>query len=259
MENNNQHLDDFVNLLKEQHANSSNTINRSLFDEICQTAEIFDNTESDSEKKAIKDSLRDRFKNVDLNQVTDLFIYNQMFFTSNEDPLPTPSILCINIGKLFTEQNLHYIATKVYSKDEIEGGCALSFLGYLALLENEGTYIHRDYVLRFIKENIKGFSPNKKTECVFQLKNYLFDDKMAQQIISDSGITEYILTFSTEENSSSTPITFKFKRDEIDEIKKNTEGLNSNKIDSISENQNMSKNADKDSKTNSPWWKFWNK
>lgn len=251
MDNNNEHLEGFLNILKENHNNSVEKVNMSLYDDICQTAEILERTESENEKKAIKDSLRERFKNVDLNQVTDLYIYNQMFFTSNEDPLPTPSILCINIGKLFTEQNLHYIATKVYSNDEIEGGCALSFLGYLALLENEGIFIHRDYVLSFIKDNFKGFSQNKKTECVFQLKNYLSDDKIAQQIINDSGITEYKLTFSTEEDSSSRPIKFKF------EIGKN-EGLNSSKTESTTTN-NIPKKIDEKLKINSPWWQFWKK
>ena len=108
MKNNNEHLEGFLNILKENHNNSVEKVNMSLYDDICQTAEILERTESENEKKAIKDSLRERFKNVNLNQVTDLFIYNQMFFTSNEDPLPTPSILCINIGKLFTKQKLTF-------------------------------------------------------------------------------------------------------------------------------------------------------
>ena len=258
MKNNNEHLEGFLNILKENHNNSVEKVNMSLYDDICQTAEILERTESENEKKAIKDSLRERFKNVNLNQVTDLFIYNQMFFTSNEDPLPTPSILCINIGKLFTKQNLHYIATKVYSNDEIEGGCALSFLGYLALLENEGTYIHRNYVLNFIKDNFEGFSQNKKTECVFQLKNYLSDDKIAQQIINNSGITEYRLTFSTEEDSSSRPITFKFEIGKNEEIEQSNEVLNSSKTESTRE-INVSKKTDEKVKINSPWWQFWKK
>ena len=255
MEKNNEHLEGFLNILKENHNNSVEKVNMSLYDDICQTAEIIDRAESETEEKAIKDSLRERFKNVDLNQVTDLYIYNQMFFTSNEDPLPTPSILCINIGKLFTEQNLHYIATKVYSNDEIEGGCALSFLGYLALLENEGTYIHRDYVLSFIKDNFEGFSQNKKTECVFQLKNYLSDDVIAQQIINDSGITEYILTFSTEEDSSSIPITFKFNNDKIE---KSSESLKTTKVESNKENT-ITKSINEKLELKAPWWQFWKK
>ena len=255
MENNNEHLEGFLNILKENHNNSVEKTNMSLYDDICQTAKIIDRVESETEKKAIKDSLRERFKNVDLNQVTDLYIYNQMFFTSNEDPLPTPSILCINIGKLFTEQNLHYIATKVYSDDEIEGGCALSFLGYLALLENEGTYIHRNYVLSFIKDNFEGFSQNKKTECVFQLKNYLSDDEIAQQIINDSGITEYILTFSTEEDSSSRPINFKFNNDKIE---KSSESLKTTKVESNKENT-ITKSINKKLELKAPWWQFWKK
>lgn len=247
MEENNNALDGFLKILKEQEEKIVSNINQKLYDDICKTAEIVDKTENESEVKEIKNKLIERFKNVDLNQVTDLFIYNQMFFTTNENPLPTPSILCINIGKLFKEENLHYIATKVYSNDEIEGGCALSFLGYLTLLENEGTYIHRDYVLSFIKDNFEGFSQNKKTECVFQLKNYLSDDKKAQQIINDSGITEYKLTFSTEEDSSSRPITFKFNNDKIE---KSSENLKTKKVESkINEKLELK----------APWWQFWKK
>lgn len=255
MENNNEHLEGFINILKENHNNSVKKINMSLYNDICQTAEIIDRAESETEKKAIKDSLQERFKNIDLNQVTELYIYNQMFFTSNEDPLPTPSILCINIGKLFTEQNLHYIATKVYSNDEVESGCALSFLGYLALLENKGTYIHRNYVLSFIKDNFEGFSQNKKTECVFQLKNYFSDDEIAQQIINDSGITKYILTFSTEEDSSSRPITFKFNNDKIE---KSSESLKRSKVESNKENT-IAKSISEKLELKAPWWQFWKK
>jgi len=247
MEENNNALDGFLKILKEQEEKTINNINQELYADIYKTAEIVDKTENQIEVKEIKNKLIEKFKNINLNQVTDLFIYNQMFFTSNENPLPTPSILCINIGKMFTEQNLHYIATKVYSNDEIEGGCALSFLGYLALLENEGTYIHRDYVLSFIKDNFEGFSQNKKTECVFQLKNYLSDDEIAQQIINDSGITEYILTFSTEEDSSSRPITFKFNNDKIE---KSSENLKTKKVESkINEKLELK----------APWWQFWKK
>lgn len=255
MEENNNPLDRFLKILKEQEEKIVSNINQELYDDICKTAEIFDRAESETEEKSIKESLRERFKNVDLNQVTDLYIYNQMFFTSNEDPLPTPSILCINIGKLFTEQNLHYVATKVYSNDETEGGCALSFLVYLAFLEIEGTYIHRDYVLGFIKDNFEGFSQNKKTECVFQLKKYLSDDVRAQQIIDDSGITEYVLTFSTEEDSTSRPITFKFNNDKIE---KSGDSLNTTDPESNKENI-IAKSINKDSELKAPWWQFWKK
>jgi hypothetical protein len=148
-------------------------------------------------------------KTKDLNQVTEIFIYCQSFLSSNEEPLPIPSQLCISVGKLFTNANLHYTATKVYSGDEIEGGCALSFLGYLAMHEN-----HTPWVLHFINENFKGFSHNKKTECIFQLKETLPDNEIAKQIIKDSGITEYRLIFSTQTDSTSKPITF-----QIDNIK----------------------------------------
>lgn len=255
MEENNNALDGFLKILKEQEKKIVNNIHQELYDDICKTAEILDNTENEFEVKEIKNKLIERFKNIDLNQVTDLFIYNQMFFTTNENPLPTPSILCINIGKLFKEENLHYIATKVYSNDEIEGGCALSFLGYLALLENEGTYIHRDYVLSFIKDNFEGFSQNKKTECVFQLKNYLPDDPVAKEIVGNSGITEYILTFSTEEDSSSRPITFKLNNDKIE---KSSESLKTTKAESNKENT-TTKNINEKLELKTPWWQFWKK
>ena len=112
MEENNNALDGFLKILKEQEEKIVSNINQELYDDICKTAEIVDKTENETEVKEIKNKLIDKFKNVDLNQVTDLFIYNQMFFTTNENPLPTPSILCINIGKLFEEENLHYTASK---------------------------------------------------------------------------------------------------------------------------------------------------
>ena len=257
MEENNNALEGFLNILKEQEDRVVGNINKTLYDDICRTAETFDKTENESERKAIKENLRERFKNTDLNQVTELFIYNQMFFTTNENPLPTASALCINIGNLFTEENLHYAATKVYSSDEVEGGVALSFLGYLAIIENKGTYIHRDYVLNFIKENFSGFSQNKKTECVFQLKNYLSDDKIAQQIISDSGITEYKLVFSTGEDSSSKPITFKFKHEKNDNEK---QSISESKISIQSkEKENIDTNTQKINEHKYPWWQFWKK
>ena len=257
MEDNNKALDGFLKILKEQEEKNVRKINENLYDDICRTAEIVNKTENESEVKEIKNKLLERFKNVDLNQVTDLFIYNQMFFTTNENPLPTPSILCINIGKLFTEENLHYIATKVYSSDELEGGCALSFLGYLALIENEGTYIHRNYVLNFIKDNFEGFSQNKKTECVFQLKKYLSDDKIAQQIIAESGITEYVLTFSTEEYSTSKPITFKLRKEGNSKNENSTEEPLSKKTDDFENTKTTVIN--KKSQNKLPWWQFWKK
>lgn len=256
MEENNNALDGFLKILKEQEDKIVSNINQNLYDDICRTAEIVDKTENEAEVKEIKNKLLERFKNVDLNQVTDLFIYNQMFFTTNEDPLPTPSILCINIGKLFKEENLHYTATKVYSNDEVEGGSALSFLGYLALHEH-----HKSYVLNFINENFEGFSQNKKTELVFQLKNYLPDDNVAKEIVNNSGITEYKLTFSTEEDSSSRPITFKFKNDETEKFNgviKDNEDLKSTNTKNNAENIiSNSVNEKLDVKT--PWWQFWKK
>ena len=174
-----------------------------------------------------------------------------MFFTTNEDPLPTPSILCINIGKLFEEENLHYTASKVYSSDEVEGGSALSFLGYLALHEH-----HKSYVLTFIKENFEGFSQNKKTELVFQLKNYLPDDAVAKEIVEKSGITEYKLVFSTEEDSSSRPITFRFKNDKLNEVNKSKEDLKSTNIESDKEITRTKSNNEK-IEVKTPWWQFW--
>ena len=174
-----------------------------------------------------------------------------MFFTTNEDPLPTPSILCINIGKLFEEKNLHYTASKVYSSDEVEGGSALSFLGYLALHEH-----HKSYVLTFIKENFEGFSQNKKTELVFQLKNYLPDDTVAKEIVERSGITEYKLVFSTEEDSSSRPITFRFKNNKFNEVNKPNENLKSTNIESDKEITRTKSNNEK-IEVKTPWWQFW--
>lgn len=256
MEENKNALDGFLKIVKEQEDKIVSNINQNLYDDICRTAEIVDKTESESEVKAIKSELLERFKNVDLNQVTDLFIYNQMFFTTNEDPLPTPSILCINIGKLFKEENLHYTATKVYSEDEVEGGSALSFLGYLALHEH-----HKSYVLNFLKDNFEGFSQNKKTELVFQLKNYLPDDAVAQEIVNNSGITEYRLRFSTEEDSSSIPITFKFTNDKIEKLNEvvlPSENLKPMKGASNKDNT-ISNSVNQKLAVKTPWWQFWKK
>lgn len=224
-------LDEFLKILEQQHKDSIENVNNTLYNDILDTAKIVEETKDKSNLKEIVSNLRERFKNEDLNQVTDIFIYCQSFLSSNEKPLPMPSQLCISIGQLFTNENLHYTASKVYSKNEIEGDCALSFLGYLAM------HVHNEpYVLSFIKENFKGFSPNKKTQCVFQLKEILPDNEFAKQIVEKSGMTEHILSFSTEENSTSKPITF-----QIDNI-----------VSSPSTNFH-------EPKSQLPWWKFWSK
>lgn len=230
-------LEEFQKILSQQHENAKKSINKELYNEILKTAEIIDGKKEKTDTKEIVDKLRERFKNEDLNQVTDLFIYCQGFLSTNEIPLPLPSQLCIAIGKLFTEKNLHYTASKVYSDDEIDGGSALSFLGYLAMHEK-----HLSYVLNFIKENFKGFSKNKKTECVFQLKETLPENEIAKQIIKNSGITKYELTFSTEEDATSTPITFM------------TNNFGKEDNNSKKNFQNVKPNAEE---TKSPWWKFW--
>ena len=222
-------LDKFQETLEQQHENAIKDVNNALLNDILKTAKIVEENENETNLKEIISGLRERFKNEDLNQVTEIFIYCQSFLSSNEEPLPMPSQLCISIGKLFTNANLHYTASKVYSKDEIESGGALSFLGYLAMHE-----YHTSYILNFINENFKGFSNNKKTECVFQLKETLPDNEIAKQIIKDSGITEYKLIFSTETDSTSKPITFR--------------------VENI---ENSPKTSVQESKL--PWWKFWSK
>ncbi|SHH21634.1 hypothetical protein SAMN05421866_2262 [Chryseobacterium oranimense] len=236
------HLEEFQKIVLQQHENANKNINKELYDEILKTAEIIEKSDR-SNTKEILNKLRERFKNEDLNQVTDIFIYCQNFLSTNEEPLPLPSQLCIAIGKLFTNENLHYTSSKVYSDDQIDGGSALSFLVYLAMHEK-----HTPYVLDFIKENFKGFSRNKKTECVFQLKETLPENEIAQQIIKDSGITKYELIFSTEEDSISTPVTFKMDHFEKadDNVKQDSQDLKSNI--SVPE-----------TKTKSQWWKFWAK
>lgn len=231
------HLEEFQKILSQQHENANKSINKDLYNEILKTTEIIEGTKEKTNTKEIVNKLRERFKDEDLNQVTDLFIYCQGFLSTNEEPLPMPSQLCIAIGKLFTKENLHYTASKVYSEDEIDGGSALSFLGYLAMHEQ-----HTSYILNFIKENFKGFSKNKKTECVFQLKETLPENEIAKQIIKDSGITKYELIFSTEEDATSTPITFMINNFEKEE--------NNSKQNF----QNVKPNIEE---TKSPWWKFW--
>ncbi|SDD75736.1 hypothetical protein [Pedobacter soli] len=222
-------LDGFLEILIQQHEKSAENINTALYDDIVNTAEILKKTEDDAVRTEAVASLRNRFKNEDLNQVTDIFIYCQRFLSENDDPLPMASQLCISIGKLFTNENLHYAVGKVYSRDETESGAALSFLGYLALIEQ-----HTFYVLNFIKENFAGFSPNNKTTCVFQLKEILPDNEIAKQIVVNSGITRYELSFSTDIDSSSKPITFQ-----------------TGKVDG-SFNAGM-----EELKPKRPWWKFW--
>lgn len=224
-------MDEFQKILKQQHKNAIENVNNTLYNDILKTAKIVEETEDKSNLKKTVNNLRERFKNEDLNQVTDIFIYCQSFLSSNEKPVPMPSQLCISIGKLFTKENLLYTASKVYSKNEIEGGCALSFLGYLAM------HVHNaPFVLSFIKENFKGFSQNKKTECVFQLKEILPDNEIAKQIVEKSGITEHKLIFSTEEDSTSKPIKFQ--------------------IDNIVSSRNTNLH---EPKSKSAWWNFWSK
>jgi hypothetical protein len=176
MEDKKSPLDQFQEILEQQHKNATRSVNDNLLNVILKTAKIVEENKDETKLKEIISDLRERFKNENLNQVTEIFKYCQSFLSTNEDPLPTPSQLCISIGKLFTNENLHYTASKVYSKDEIEGGCALSFLGYLAMHEH-----HTDYILSFINGNFEGFSKNKKTECVFQLKEALPDNEIAKQ------------------------------------------------------------------------------
>lgn len=223
------HLEEFQKILEQQHTNAIGSVNKKLYDDIIETAEIAERIEDDKKFKELTTKLRERFKNENLNQVTDIFIYSQSFLSRNEDPVPMPSKLCISIGKLFTNKNLHYTASKVYNKDEIESGCALSFLGYLAMYED-----HEPYVLNFIKDNFEGFSQNKKTECVFQLKEILPDNDIAKKIIKKSRITEYKLVYSTETDSTSRPVTF-----QLENIEHSPE---------LSVEKPIPK---------SPWWKFW--
>ncbi|PZR19796.1 MAG: hypothetical protein DI539_12845 [Flavobacterium psychrophilum] len=235
-ENKKNPLDGFLEILEQQHKSALKNVNSLLYDDILNTSEIIEKEKDKTNLKEIVGNLRDRFKNENLNQVTDIFIYCQSFLSSNEEPLPMPSQLCISIGKLFTNENLHYTAGKVYSRDEIEGGSALSFLGYLAMHQH-----NTPYVLDFIKENFEGFSQNKKTECVFQLKEVLPDNEIARQIIENSGITKYELTFSTASDSTSRPITF--RKDYVETDPKT--------------NTNDATTSNDEPKAKSPWWKFW--
>lgn len=206
-ENKNTHWEEFQKALNQEHKKALEGLNIDLYKDISKTAEIVRSSQDRIVLKEIIDSLRERFKYEDLNQVTDIFIYCQAHLSSNEEPFPIPSQLCVSIGKLFSNKNLHYIASKIYSEDQIESGCALSFLGYLAILDK-----HTSYVLDFIKDNFDGFSPNNKMECVFQLKKTLPDNAVSKQIVEDSRITEYELRFDASTDSLSRPITFQIDK-----------------------------------------------
>ena len=246
------HLEEFQKNLKQQQTNAIGSINEKLYNDLIKTAEIAETTEDDTKFTEITNNLRERFKSENLNEVTDLFIYCQGFLSRNEEPVPMPSKLCISLGKLFTNENLHYTTSKVYSVDEVNGGSALSFLGYLAMYEQ-----HRSYVLDFIKGNFEGFSQNKKTECVFQLKELFPDNDLAKKIIEESGITEYKLVFSTEEDSSSRPVTFKFRNEDDNKEKQSTS--NSKISIQINEKENIKTNTEEIKKLKYPWWQFWEK
>jgi hypothetical protein len=252
-ENKKNHFDQVQKFLNQQHKSVEQGINKALLNDILQTAEVIEENNDETKQKEIITDLKDRFKKEDLNQLTDIFNYCQSFFSTNEEPLPLPSQLCISVGKLFTNENLHYTAGKVYSKDEITGGCALSFLVYLAMYEH-----HTDYVLNFIKGNFEVLSQNKKTECIFQLKQTVPDNEVAKQIIKDSGITEYKLIFSTEVDSTSKPITFRIDNIE-NNLKTSTQQIRlTETVTSQTENIAESHMANvPESKL--PWWKFWSK
>ena len=51
MEENNNALDGFLKILKEQEEKIVSNINQELYDDICKTAEIVDKTENESEVK----------------------------------------------------------------------------------------------------------------------------------------------------------------------------------------------------------------
>lgn len=242
-ENSSNPLNDFQEFLGQQHQNAVKGINRALFDDIVNTAKNIEENKGVINLKEVVDELRERFKNEDLNQVTDIFIYSQCFLSSNEEPLPRTSQLCINIGKLFDESNLNYIIEKIYTDGEVESGSALSFLGYLALYDN-----HTSYVLNFIKENFEGFSRNKKTECVFQLKEIFPDNPIVQQIIEESGIKEYTLVFSTGVEGTSTPVTYKMNNVPVNI----GDSLESNDADNSNQDKEINEHKPKQS-----WWKFW--
>jgi hypothetical protein len=229
---------EFDNILKENHKKAYSNINTSLYNEIVKASNKIEGTEDENLVAETVKNLRERFKEEDLNQVTNIFIYCQRFLSTNDNHVPMPSQLCLSLGRLFTEENLHYAAAKVYNEDQMVSGCALSFVGYLGMVD-----IHTSYVLQFIEENFEGFSPNNKTECIFQLKATLKDNKTAQEIIAKSGITEYRLQFGTDSNSISTPVKFNLTSASKNDTNKATPP---EKIP----NQEVPK-------TPKPWWKFW--
>ena len=205
-ENTKSPLDRFQQIVEENHNKAKMTINRTLINEIQNAALMLSKTDNKELRKEIVENLLERFKNEDLNQVTEIFIYSQCYWSTNEDPIPIQSRLCISLGKLFTESNLYYTASKIYTEESVRDSCALKFLIYLAYHVQ-----HTDYVLDFIKGNYGGLYINLKTECVFALKESLPDNEIAQQIIRDSGITKYSLTFNTIDDTRSKPIKFKLK------------------------------------------------
>ncbi|MBO9584613.1 MAG: hypothetical protein J7574_10695 [Flavobacterium sp.] len=253
-ENKKSPFEGFQEILEQQHSNAIGNINNVLYNDIFETAKIVENNNEELDLGEILGNLRERFKNEDLNQVTEIFIYSQSFLSTNEDPLPMTSQLCISIGKLFTNKNLHYTASKVYSKDEIEGGCALSFLVYLAMHEQ-----HTSYILSFIKENFEGFSQNEKTKCVFQLRDVLPDNEIAAQIVKNSGITKYELTFSTEVESISRPITFQIENSQNNtKVKVEEQNLkNEEPIIKVEEPSLKKKNVLSDETKSKKWFEFW--
>jgi len=198
-------LEGFLEIAREDRRRSREKINENLLEQILRTSEEFDKVQSNElKRKNVVNELRTRLKGTDLNEVFEIYIYCQKFMSTNEVPVPTPSILCINVGKNFTHKNLHEVASRIYIGEQIESGCALTYLIYLAIYDE-----HSSYVLDFIKDNFEGFSHNNKTDCVFLLKDLLPDNEVAQQIVNDSGIVERKLIFSSSVESSSKPITFK--------------------------------------------------
>lgn len=241
--------DEFLEIRNQHHQHVIEKINQDLYQDIIMVANSIEETEDNSNFQENIDQLRERIKEENLNQVIDIFIYCQSFLSTNEDQVPMPSQLCIAIGKLFTNKNLHNVASKIYTEDKTASDCALSFLVYLAMYDH-----HVPYILNFIQENFKGFSANKKTNCVFLLKEMLPDHKAANEIIEKSGITERVIIFGTEIDSTSKPITFKFEEadkksfqnveDEVKSVSFKIEDTNKELNDNIHESK-------------SPWWKFW--
>lgn len=72
------HLEEFQKIVLQQHENANKNINKELYVEILKTAEIIEKSDR-SNTKEIVNKLRERFKNEDLNQVTDIFIHQLKF------------------------------------------------------------------------------------------------------------------------------------------------------------------------------------